>query len=264
MHRLWPPELCRKCLTVSLVAHKKSGRYHPYSQSAKRTPDTSQKSSPPAWNLPLGARLNQPQNHKNLQGRLHPSLLELANFDQVSSNNKWQCTSPQEQLPDRGITCTYSKECSTKSPTSDISGFLLWTFLVPKPNNKWGPILDLSSLIKYQKSEKFKTETPKSLRPSFQTGDCLTSIDIKDAYFDIPIYPQSRKYLRFHVQGQSYQFKGIPFGLSTAPMDFAMVVREVKLMAQNKGIKIHQYLKDCLVRSTSHQACLNHTQILVA
>ena len=34
-------------------------------------------------------------------------------------------------------------------------------------------------------------------------------------------------------------------------------------MAIHKGIRIHQYLDDWLVRATSHQACLQHTQDLV-
>ena len=32
---------------------------------------------------------------------------------------------------------------------------------------------------------------------------------------------QSSKYLRFHIQGQYYQFKPLPFGFSTAPMEFS-------------------------------------------
>ena len=43
-----------------------------------------------------------------------------------------------------------------------------------------------------------------------QKGKWVASIDFKD-YFHIPINPQSRKCLRFHVQGQSYQFKALPF-----------------------------------------------------
>ena len=35
-------------------------------------------------------------------------------------------------------------------------------------------------------------------------------------------------------------------------------------MALQKGIRIHQYLDDWLVRATSHQTCLHHTQTLVA
>ena len=97
-------------------------------------------------------------------------------------------------------------------------GFFNRLFLVPKPNNKWRPILDLSKLNLFLKAEKFKMETPETIRMSLQQGEWVTSIDFKDAYFHIPIQEQSRKYLRFHVQGQTYQFKALPFGLSTAPL----------------------------------------------
>ena len=135
-------------------------------------------------------------------------------------------------------------ECRRKGQNSDISGFLQQTF------NR--PILDLSSLNKHLKSETFKMETPESIRMALQKGECLMSIDFKDTYFHIHINPQSRKYLPFHTQGQSYQFKALPFGLSTALMKFGRgVVKECKVMAPNMGIRIHQYLDDWLVRPTS-------------
>ena len=67
----------------------------------------------------------------------------------------------------------------------------------------------------------------------------------------------------FHIQGQSYQFKALPFGLSTAPMEFTVVAKEVKLMALRQGIRIHQYLDDWLVRASTLHTCLQHTQTLV-
>ena len=70
--------------------------------------------------------------------------------------------------------------------------------------------------------------------------------------------------MRFYVQGRPYQFKALPFGLSTAPMEFTLVAKEVKLMALQRGIRIHQYLDDWQVRATFHQTCLQHTQTLVA
>ena len=141
-------------------------------------------------------------------------------------------------------------------------GFFNRLFLVSKPNNKWRPILDLSKLNLFLKTEKFKMETPETIRTSLQQGEWVTSIDFKDVYFHIPIQEQSWKYLRFHVQGQTYQFKALPFGLSTAPLEFTVIAKEVKLMAIHRGIRIHQYLDDWLVRATSHQACLQHTQSL--
>ena len=106
-------------------------------------------------------------------------------------------------------------------------------------------------------------ETPETIRTSLQQGEWVTSIDFKDAYFHIPIQEQSRRYLRFRTQGQTYQFKALPFRLSTAPMEFTVVAKEVKLMATHTGIRIHQHLDDWLVRARSHQICLQHTQDLV-
>ena len=142
-------------------------------------------------------------------------------------------------------------------------GFYNRLFLVPKANNRWRPILDLSTLNTFLNTESFKMETPETIRSSLQVGEWVTSIDFKDAYFHIPIHSQSRKYMRFHIQGQSYQFKALPFGLSTAPMEFTVVAKEVKLMALRQGIRIHQYLDDWLVRASTHHTCLQHTQTLV-
>ena len=106
-------------------------------------------------------------------------------------------------------------------------------------------------------------ETPETIRTSLQTGEWVTSIDFKDAYFHIPINIQSRKYMRFHLQDKTYQFKALPFGLSTAPMEFTVVAKEVKWLAMRQGIRIHQYLDDWLVRATSHRVCLQQTKDLV-
>ena len=110
-------------------------------------------------------------------------------------------------------------------------GFYNRLFLVPKPNNRWRPVLDLSTLNTFLNTESFKMETPETIRTSLQTGEWVTYIDFKDAYFHIPIHSQSRNYIRFHIQGWSYQFRALPFGLSTAPMEFTVVAKEIKLMA---------------------------------
>ena len=137
-------------------------------------------------------------------------------------------------------------------------------FIVPKPNQKWRPVLDLSALNKFLSVKTFKMETPETIRISLQQGEWVTSLDFSDAYFHIPVYVNSRKYLRFHVQNQSYHFRSLPFGLSTAPMEFTCVVKEVKLMAQSRGIRIHQYLDDWLIRAPTKESCHQGTQSLLA
>ena len=106
-------------------------------------------------------------------------------------------------------------------------------------------------------------ETPETIRTSLQKGEWVTSLDFSDAYFHIPIHPRSRKYMRFFLNKRTYQFTALPFGLATAPLEFTKVVKEVKLMAQNKGIRIHQYLDDWLLRAPSRQIGFQHTQTLL-
>ena len=120
--------------------------------------------------------------------------------------------------------------------------FYNWLFLVPKPNNMWRPILDLSKLNLYLQPGTFKMETPETIRLSLQKGEWVTSLDFSDAYFYIPISQRCRKYLRFFLGKKAYQFTALLFGLATAPLAFTKVVKQVKLMAQAHSIRIHQYL----------------------
>ena len=55
-------------------------------------------------------------------------------------------------------------------------GFYNRLLLVPKPNNRWRPILDLSTLNTFLNTESFKIETPETIRTSLQAGECVTSI----------------------------------------------------------------------------------------
>ena len=48
----------------------------------------------------------------------------------------------------------------------------------------------------------------------------LTKIDLKDAFYSIPIAKKSRKYLQFICNNKLYQFCVLPFGISTAPRVF--------------------------------------------
>ena len=110
---------------------------------------------------------------------------------------------------------------------------------------------------------KFKMETPESIRASLRKGEWVTSIDLTDAYLHIPIHTQSQKYLRFHFKGITYQFTSLPFGLATAPLIFTSTVKEVKLIALQSGIRLHQYLNDWLIRAPSEQQCMFQTQKLL-
>ena len=107
----------------------------------------------------------------------------------------------------------------------------------------------------------------------FQNGNCRSHSGFSssrrvggftDAYFHVPIHQKFQKYLRFHVQGQAYQFRALPFGIATAPLEFTRVVKEVKFIALSQGVRIHQYLDDWLVRAKDPDSCARDVQKLIS
>ena len=123
-------------------------------------------------------------------------------------------------------------------------------FIVAKKTGGWRPIIDLSHLNLYLDFPTFRMETTQSIRNSLQVGQWTTSLDLKDAYFHIPMAPSVHKLLRFQVLGKLYQFVAMPFGLATAPREFTTLVKEVKRMALRLGISVHMYLDDWLIKAT--------------
>ena len=106
-------------------------------------------------------------------------------------------------------------------------GFYSRLFLVEKATGGWRPVIDLSHLNDFVQLTPFKMETVASVLLSVREGDFLASLDLKDAYFQIPIHGSSRKLLRFMSEGTVYQFKALCFGLSTAPQVFTRVFAAV-------------------------------------
>ena len=57
-------------------------------------------------------------------------------------------------------------------------GFYSRLFLVPKPHQRWRPVIDLSRLNTFIHVEKFKIQTPESIRTSLIPGEWVSSIDL--------------------------------------------------------------------------------------
>ena len=122
------------------------------------------------------------------------------------------CKSPQEQPLEGGFAFPDRKKAVEKGVVESSLAFCNRLSLLSKPNNKWRPILDLSTLNLYLRTETFKIETPETIRLSLQQGEWVTSLDFS------------------------------PFIQATALLEFTKVIKEVKLAPQARGIRSHQYL----------------------
>ncbi len=148
-------------------------------------------------------------------------------------------------------------------PAQSDPGFYSRLFVVTKATGDWRPVIDLSALNKYVLCPSFKMETPKTILAALTRDQWLTSLDMKDAYFHILIHPKSRKLLRFCFQGKVWQFRALPFGLSTSPRVFTKVLTPVLAYAHLHGIRLHMYLDDWLLNPDSSRSALQHTQCML-
>ena len=123
-------------------------------------------------------------------------------------------------------------------------GYYSQLFVVMKASGSWKPVIDLSLLNLRVLKTSFKMETLQSVLLLVQRGDWMVSLDLKNAYLQVPIHPDSRKCLRFIASGRVYQFKTLCLGLSTAPRVFTRVMVPVSAMLHRAGIHIRRYLDD--------------------
>ena len=79
----------------------------------------------------------------------------------------------------------------------------------------------------------------------------MVSNDLKDAYLQVPIHPDSCKYLRFVALNQVFQFKALCFGLSTALQVFTRVMAPVLAILHRLGVRMCRYLDDWLIQASS-------------
>ena len=124
-------------------------------------------------------------------------------------------------------------------------------------------MIDWSLLNNYIQMPKLKMDTLQKLLSSLKKGQWVFSLDLKDAYFQILIHPPFRKFLRMEFLGTVIQFRGLPFGLSTAPWIFTKVVSVMKELFHKDMLSLFQYLDNWLADAQSRQEAQTSCHLLV-
>ena len=128
-------------------------------------------------------------------------------------------------------------------------GFYSRLFLVPKPNQRWRPVIDLNRLNTFLLVQRFKMETPESIRASLIPGKWVLSIDLADAHLHIPFHPNSRKYPRKVMsQAASVSIHFLSFWTSHGPSVLYNNFKRGETDGESRGIRL-QYLDDWLIRA---------------
>jgi ribonuclease HI len=148
-------------------------------------------------------------------------------------------------------------------PAQRCPGFYSTLFLVTKNTGGWRPILNLKPLNKFIETPSFKMETVRSVLAGLERGMWTASIDLKDAYFHIPIHRSFRRFLRFAFQGRQWEFRVLPFGISTAPRVFTRVVLAITAYLRRRSIAVHTYIDDWLLKAHTRESLSASLEIVL-
>ena len=142
---------------------------------------------------------------------------------------------------------------------SHVSGeFLSNLFLVDKSDGGKRPVINLKNLNSFIPYQHFEMEGLHLMKDLLQEGDYMCKIDLRDAYFTIPINQKYRKYLRFKWEGTLYELLCLCFRLGPAPVIFTKLMKVPISLLRRLNIRLIVYLDDMLIMAKSVQELIFH------
>ena len=83
----------------------------------------------------------------------------------------------------------------------------------------------------------------------------MASVDLRDAYYLVPIDEEYRTFLRFSWRGQLFQFTCLPNGLSCAPRLYTKILKPVYATIRKEGHLNVGYTDDSYLQGDTIHEC---------
>ena len=88
------------------------------------------------------------------------------------------------------------------------------------------------------------------------TPNCfMATIDLKDAYYSVPVNVNHRRYLRFIWKNQLFQYTCLPNGLSSAPRLFTKILKPLYATLRSQGFENVGYIDDSYLQGGTFADC---------
>ena len=108
-------------------------------------------------------------------------------------------------------------------------------FTTPKKDGSSRMILNLKGLNQFIEYVHFKMESFSTVVSLVKCNCYMASVDLKDAYYSVPIAQEHQKYLKFLWKGQLYKFVCFPNGLAFCPRKFTKLLKPVTSYLRQLG-----------------------------
>ena len=141
-------------------------------------------------------------------------------------------------------------------PAAQETGeFVSTIFLRPKKDGTHRTILNLKAFNEYIAYHHFKMDTLEAAVNMMRPGCFMASVDLKDAYYTVPIHPSHQKYLKFFFDGVFYTYTCLPNGLASAPRIFTKLLKPVYSTLRSMGHLNSGYIDDFYLQGDTSKEC---------
>lgn len=128
-------------------------------------------------------------------------------------------------------------------------------FIRPKKNGEYRMILNLKKLNEHVEYHHFKMDTLETALKLINKNTYMASIDLRHAYYSVPIAEEHQKYLRFEWKGKIFQYTCLPNGISFAPRYFTKITKPIYSKLRTLGFINVGYIDDSLLLGDSIREC---------
>ena len=129
----------------------------------------------------------------------------------------------------------------------EIGEYLSPIFVTEKKDGSFRMILNLKSLNQHVEYQHFKMDSVWTAIRLMTTNCYMASIDLKDAYFSVPIAKSHQKLLKFEWNNVLYKFTCFPNGLACCHRKFTKIIKPVFSTLRQLGHLSTNYIDDsCL------------------
>jgi len=136
--------------------------------------------------------------------------------------------------------------------------FISPVFLTPKSDGSSRMILNLKKLNSSIEKVKFKMHTLSSILCMIRPKMYMAKLDIKDAYYSIPIKLSDQKLLKFKHNDRLYKFVVLPNGYTGGPRKFTKAMKPPLAKLRKNKVSIADYIDDLLTMDSDFQNCLGN------
>ena len=147
--------------------------------------------------------------------------------------------------------------CESRRERND---YLSNVFNRNKKNGGKCMILNLKQFNTHITHRHFKMESIEKVIDIVRPNVYMTSIDLKDAFYSIPIHPEHQKYLKFVVLSKIYQYTCMLNGYGLAMRIFTKVSKVLFFYLRSKGFISVVFVDDSYLQGNTYKACLHNIE----